>query len=75
MYTRVIKEDCIACGLCSAFAEQVFEYDKEGYAYNSLDNNLGTFNIESDLERDVVHAHEACPADAIEISNAPFDSK
>lgn len=74
MYTRVIKNDCIACGLCSAFADQVFDYDKDGYAYNSLDNNTGSYNIDNNLDRDVRHAYEACPSEAIEISDTPFES-
>lgn len=73
MYTRVNKDDCIACGLCSAFAEDVFDYDKEGYAYNTLDGNTGTYDIEDDTADDVNSAYEACPSEAIQVSDTPFD--
>ncbi len=74
MYTKVIKEECIACGLCSSFANMVFDYDEEGYAENILDNNTGTKQIEEVIIEDVTNAHEACPTEAIKISNAPFET-
>ncbi|MGO3381172.1 MAG: ferredoxin, partial [Loigolactobacillus coryniformis] len=33
MYSRVQREECIACGLCQLRAPALFNYDKEGIAY------------------------------------------
>ncbi len=72
MYTRVNKDECIACGLCSSFADEVFEYDDDGYAFNTLDDNTGTVNIEGNTAEDVTKAYESCPSEAIKVSEKPF---
>ncbi|MFC9598306.1 ferredoxin [Peribacillus butanolivorans] len=68
-YTIVDKETCIACGACGATAD----YDEEGIAFVTLDNNEGTVVIPDELEEDVLDALEGCPTESIKIAQASFD--
>ncbi len=73
-FTKVNKDECIACGACGAVAPDVFGYDDEGYAENILegDNNQGVVEI-TDLESDVIDTAEGCPTEAIEVQDTPFN--
>ncbi|HAX74032.1 MAG TPA: ferredoxin [Firmicutes bacterium] len=73
-FTKVSKDECIACGACGAVAPEVFAFDDEGYAENVYngDNNTGTVEISEDLRADVIDAAEGCPTEAIKVSDTAF---
>ncbi|MBK5480507.1 ferredoxin [Peribacillus sp. TH16] len=72
-YTIVDKETCIACGACGATAPEIYDYDEEGIAFVTLDNNEGTAVIPDELEENVLDALEGCPTESIKIAQASFD--
>lgn len=72
-YTMVDKETCIACGACGAAAPDIFDYDDEGLAENTLDENTGTVEIPDVLLDDLEDAAEGCPTDSIKVAEEPFD--
>ncbi|MCH4057394.1 ferredoxin [Lapidilactobacillus gannanensis] len=74
MYTRVVPEQCIACGLCQLKAPELFEYDEEGVAYVKIDNNHGTTPIPAALMAKFKDAYTSCPTGAILRSAHPFTS-
>jgi len=73
-FSKVVKDDCIACAACGAIAPDIFDFDDEGYALNVYenDNNTGTVEIDASLHSDVIDAAESCPTDAIKTSQTPF---
>lgn len=73
-YSKVAKDECIACGACGSMAPDIFDYDDEGYAENiyNADGNKGTVAIGEDLHEDLIDAAEGCPTEAIKVSDTPF---
>ncbi len=71
-YTWVDKETCIACGACGAAAPDIYDYDDEGIAYVTLDDNTGTAEVPEVLEDDMQDASDGCPTDSIKISDSPL---
>ena len=73
-FSKVVLDECIACGACGAMAPDIFDFDDEGYALNVYggDNNTGTVEIPEELHADLVDAAESCPTEAIKIEEAPF---
>ena len=67
MKTKIIREDCIACGNCSAICPEIYDYDKDGIAFCHHDNNEMTLDVDSNLEQLVIEAYENCPTQAIAI--------
>ena len=72
-YTIVDKETCIACGACGAAAPDIFDYDDEGLAFNTIDDNTGTVEIPDVLLDDLADAAEGCPTDSIKVAEESFD--
>jgi ferredoxin len=72
-YTIVDKETCIACGACGAAAPDLYDYDDEGIAFVTLDDNKGILEIPDDLLDDMQDAFEGCPTESIKIAEDPFD--
>lgn len=72
-YTIVDKDTCIACGACGAVAPEVYDYDDEGIAYVTIDENQGTAVIADDLIDDVIDACEGCPTDSIKVAEEAFN--
>jgi ferredoxin len=72
-YTIVDKETCIACGACGAAAPDIYDYDDEGIAFVTLDDNEGIVEIPDILHEDMTDAFEGCPTDSIKIADEPFD--
>lgn len=72
-YTIVDKETCIACGACGAAAPDIYDYDDEGIAYVTLDDNKGIVEIPEVLHEDMEDAFDGCPTDSIKIADDPFD--
>ena len=73
-YSIVAKDECIACGTCGSVAPDIFSYDDEGYSENIYDGdaNTGTVEISGELHEDLTDAAEACPTEAIKVSDTPF---
>jgi len=73
-YSKVAKDECIACGACAGTAPDIFDYDDEGYSGNIYngDENTGTVEIEDALHEDLIDAVEGCPTEAIKVSSTPF---
>ncbi len=72
-YTIVDKETCIACGACGAAAPDIYDYDDEGIAYVTLDDNTGVVEVPDILLDDMMDAFEGCPTDSIKVADEPFD--
>jgi ferredoxin len=61
MEAKVNQDKCIACGMCIASLNDVFDYNDEGLAHVITDN------IDKDLEDEVRDVADGCPVGAIEI--------
>ncbi|AHL71904.1 ferredoxin [Bacillus altitudinis MN12] len=72
-YTIVDKDTCIACGACGAAAPDIYDYDDEGIAFVTLDDNQGTVEVPEVLEEDMLDAFEGCPTDSIKVADETFD--
>lgn len=72
-YTIVDQETCIACGACGAAAPDIYDYNDEGIAYVTLDENEGIVEIPDVLIDDMMDAFEGCPTDSIKVADEPFD--
>ncbi|MEW9669701.1 ferredoxin [Ammoniphilus sp. 3BR4] len=72
-YSWVDKETCIACGACGATAPDIYDYDDEGLAFVTLDDNHGIAEIPEILWDDMNDAAEGCPTDSIKIGDEPFN--
>jgi ferredoxin len=72
-YTIVDKETCIACGACGAAAPDIYDYDDEGIAFVTLDDNQGIVEIPDVLIDDMMDAFEGCPTDSIKVADESFD--
>lgn len=72
-YSAVDKDTCIACGACGAAAPDIFDYDDDGIAFNTLDDNQGIVEIPEILHDDMQDAFEGCPTESIKIAEEPFD--
>lgn len=72
-FTMIEKDTCIACGVCSAAAPDVFDHDEEGLAFSLLDDNQGITEVPEDLIDDVTDAIEGCPTDSVKLSDSPFN--
>ncbi|MGY3724046.1 ferredoxin [Granulicatella balaenopterae] len=73
LYACVNQEECIACGLCQLKSPALFDYNEEGLAFITLDQNLGQAAIPSPLTDEFKQAYVHCPTGAIKRSNQPFN--
>ena len=73
-YSKVVKEECIACGACGAMAPEIFDFDDEGYAFNVYggDDNTGTVAFPEEMNDELIDAVESCPTEAIKLAEVPF---
>ncbi|WP_227937893.1 ferredoxin [Alkalihalobacillus deserti] len=71
-YTIVDQETCIACGACGSSAPDIYDYDDEGIAFVTLDDNKGIVEIPNELLDDVEDAFKGCPTDSIKVAEKPF---
>ena len=73
-YSKVAKDECIACGMCGSVAPEIFDFDDDGHSHNIYegDDNTGTVEIGEDLHADLMDAAEGCPTEAIKVSDTPF---
>jgi len=72
-YTIVDKDTCIACGACGGAAPDIYEYDEDGIAFVSLDDNMGIVEIPDVLVDDMMDAFEGCPTGSIKVADESFD--
>ena len=56
---KVNKNSCIGCGSCVAIADEVFDFDDDGYA--TIKSNIQ----EKENENLIKEAIDNCPTDAI----------
>ncbi|MCZ0701834.1 ferredoxin [Natronobacillus azotifigens] len=74
-YTTIDKETCIACGVCGAYAPDIYDYDEEGIAFVLLDDNKGTIEIPEVLLEDMFAACDGCPTESVKVAELPFDKR
>ena len=65
MKTKVIRDNCIACGNCNAICPYIYDYDEDGIAYCHFDNNEMTEEIDEEFRSLVLEARNNCPTEAI----------
>ena len=65
MKTKIIREDCIACGNCNAICPDVYDYDEDGIAYCIVDNNEMKDEILEKYYSLVLEAQANCPTEAV----------
>ena len=65
MKTRIIREDCIACGNCNAICPDIYDYDEDGIAYCIIDENNMTEVVPDKYRSLVLEAQVNCPAEAV----------
>lgn len=61
--TRVKKDACIGCGLCTSIASEVFAFGDDGLAENVLGNDT---ELPEEVQASVQEAADSCPTSAIE---------
>ena len=59
---QVKKEACIACGLCTSLASEVFAFGDDGLAENILGNDA---ELPEEVKDSVQEAADSCPTSAI----------
>ncbi|AMM44981.1 ferredoxin [Bacillus phage SP-15] len=72
-FTRINCDTCIACGACGMSAPDVYDYDDEGLAYSTLDENKGQIPVPEELVDDVLDAFEGCPSGSVRVQDTPFN--
>ncbi len=65
MKTRIIREDCIACGNCNAICPDIYDYDEDGIAYCVIDDNTMTEEVPKKYRSLVLEAQVNCPTEAV----------
>ena len=65
MKTKIIREDCIACGNCNAICPEVYDYDEDGSAYCVLDDNTMNEEVAEKYRSLVQEAQVNCPTEAV----------
>lgn len=65
MKTRIIREDCIACGNCNAICPDIYDYDEDGIAYCIIDENNMTEVVPDKYRSLVLEAQVNCPTEAV----------
>lgn len=73
-FTKIDQDTCIACGSCSAEAENIFaEVEGSGIAFSKLDDNKGITSIPEDEIENLEYALESCPTDSILVQKESFE--
>lgn len=65
---KVNQDVCIGCGACVALAEEVFNFNDEGFAEAKPNNNI-LDKMDEEVKENVIDAIEGCPTSAIEKYN------
>ena len=65
MKTKIIREDCIACGNCNAICPDIYDYDEDGIAYCIIDDNKMTEEVAEKYHSLVLEAKDNCPTEAV----------
>ena len=61
---RVIKANCIGCGMCTSICPDVFEFGADGLSENKLGDEK---ELDASLVDAVKEAADSCPGQAIEV--------
>lgn len=69
MYCKLLKEECIACGLCQVICPDVFDYDNDGIV-RFIDEPSDHQFIPNDQTDLVMKAAKRCPVRAIIPTNS-----
>ena len=75
LYAQVDRDACIACGLCQMLAPELFDYDANGIASYTPDQNTGSIPLTPAQAILFKKAFSRCPTGAIQHSNRPFEPK
>lgn len=68
MKCQLIKENCIACGLCQLSAPNIFDYDDFESVVQFKDMpEVNEINISKNDEPSVIAAYRSCPTKAIHL--------
>ena len=65
MKTRIIREDCIACGNCNAICSDIYDYDEDGIAYCVIDDYTMVEEVPEKYRSLVLEAKDNCPTEAV----------
>ena len=65
MKTRIIREDCIACGNCNAICPDIYDYDEDGISYCVIDDNTMVEEVPEKYRSLVLEAKDNCPTEAV----------
>ena len=65
MLTKIIPENCIACGLCQLKAPDIFDYTADGIVIFKDEERLLEKKIPVALEEQCLAAYKKCPTRAI----------
>ena len=65
MKTKVVRDNCIACGNCNAICPDIYDYDEDGIEYCHIDNNQMTEDTDEEFRSLVLEAQNNCPTEAI----------
>ena len=65
MKTKIIRENCIACGNCNAICPDIYDYDEDGIAYCHIDNNQCKAVVPDNFKSLIIEAQINCPTEAI----------
>jgi len=61
----LVKERCIACGLCAVYAPEIFDYDEEGIVLFTQEPTSAHQYIANDQYDATLKAYQKCPVRAI----------
>lgn len=66
---KLEPERCIACGLCSVYAPEIFDYTEEGIVLFKQEPEAHQQFIHANQQQEVITAYQKCPTRAILIEN------
>lgn len=62
---KLVKNRCIACGLCAIQAPNIFDYDEDGLVLFAQEPKASQQFIAPDEQEAVLAAYKKCPVRAI----------
>lgn len=70
----LVKERCIACGLCAVYAPAIFDYDEEGIVLFHQEPEATHQYISENHYPSILKAYQKCPVRAILIEQGSNQS-
>ena len=65
MKTKVVRDNCIACGNWNAICPDIYDYDEDGIAYCAIDDNTMVEEVPEKYRSLVLEAKDNCPTEAV----------